>query len=117
MSRAEAEKANFQLSEQVKDLKYQLKYQTSEYARLQENYTTKTGEYEEKLKRMREIFGQASKNIDGYRASIASKDTELEQLKLDLEACQEREQALKSLSETQQRKWGENNTKKPEKTH
>lgn len=51
---------------------------------------------------MTEIFGQASKNIDGYRASIASKDTEIERLKIELEECQVREQSYKSTSDSQQ---------------
>lgn len=38
----ESDKANFQLQEQVKDLKYQLKHQTAEYTKLQETSTTKT---------------------------------------------------------------------------
>ncbi|CAO3611333.1 unnamed protein product [Mucor fragilis] len=59
-------------------------------------------EYEDKLKRMREIFGQASKNIDNYRASIASKDVEIGKLKLELEECQQREQSYKSTCESQQ---------------
>ncbi|KAI8056345.1 hypothetical protein BDF21DRAFT_430611 [Thamnidium elegans] len=98
----DSDKMTFQLSEQVKDLKYQLKHQLSEYTKLQENSTSRTAEYEEKLKRMREIFGQASKNIDGYRASIASKDVEIEKLKTELEECQVREQSFKSNSETLQ---------------
>ncbi|KAI8888887.1 hypothetical protein K501DRAFT_10800 [Backusella circina FSU 941] len=85
----------FQLSEQVKDLKYQLKHQVSENGRLQETLGTKTAEYEDKLKRMREIFGQASKNIDSYRATITEKETELEKLSLELEECQTSEQKYK----------------------
>ncbi|KAG1095039.1 hypothetical protein G6F42_018627 [Rhizopus arrhizus] len=98
----ESDKVNFQLQEQVKDLKYQLKHQTAEHSKLQETLATKTSEYEDKLKRMREIFGQASKNIDNYRASIASKDVEIGNLKLELEECQQREQSYKSTSESQQ---------------
>lgn len=68
------DKTNFQLSEQVKDLKYQLKHQLSEHSKLQENSTSRISkdllflyhcqfakqksfiaEYEEKLKRMRGI--------------------------------------------------------------
>lgn len=54
--------------------------------------------------RIIEIFGQASKNIDGYRASIASKEAEIERLNSELEECQTSEQKFKSLSELQQRK-------------
>ncbi|KAI8997555.1 hypothetical protein BDB01DRAFT_44254 [Pilobolus umbonatus] len=39
----ESEKIRFQLSEQVKDLKVQLKYQQTEYSRLQESSNRKTG--------------------------------------------------------------------------
>lgn len=49
-----------------------------------------------------EIFGQASKNIDGYRGSIASKDVEIEKLKNELEEVQVREQSFQSTSETLQ---------------
>ncbi|KAI7893005.1 uncharacterized protein EV154DRAFT_163793 [Mucor mucedo] len=51
---------------------------------------------------MREIFGQASKNIDGYRASIASKDVEIERLKGELEESSVSEQSYKSKYEAQQ---------------
>ncbi|CAO3657048.1 unnamed protein product [Mucor hiemalis] len=51
---------------------------------------------------MREIFGQASKNIDGYRASIVTKDVEIKRLTNELEECEQREQSLKSTTETQQ---------------
>lgn len=54
------------------------------------------------IHKRKEIFGQASKNIDGYRASIASKDVEIEKLKTELEECQVREQSFKSSSETLQ---------------
>ncbi|KAK4509864.1 uncharacterized protein ATC70_007168 [Mucor velutinosus] len=101
MMMRESDKVNFQLQEQVKDLKYQLKHQTAELSKLQETFATKTNEYEDKLKRMREIFGQASKNIDNYRASIASKDVEIGKLKLELEECQQREQSYKSTCESQ----------------
>lgn len=50
-----------------------------------------------------EIFSQATKNIDNYRASIATKDTEIEKLKAELEECQVREESLKATSESQQR--------------
>lgn len=50
----------------------------------------------------KEIFGQASKNIDGYRASIASKDIEIERLKSELEECRISEQSYKSTCEAQQ---------------
>ncbi|KAI9365641.1 hypothetical protein BD770DRAFT_76755 [Pilaira anomala] len=101
-SASSSDKMTFQLSEQVKDLKFQLKHQSAEYTKLQETSTSKTAEYEEKLKRMREIFGQASKNIDGYRASIASKDVEIEKLRNELEEVQVREQSFQSSSETLQ---------------
>lgn len=51
-----------------------------------------------------EIFGQASKNIDGYRASIASKDVEIERMKGELEESRVSEQSFKSNCEAQQRK-------------
>ncbi|CEP12061.1 hypothetical protein [Parasitella parasitica] len=98
----ESDKANFQLQEQVKDLKYQLTHQKAEHTKLQETLATKTNEYEDKLKRMRAIFGQASKNIDNYRANIASKDVEIGKLKTELEECQQREQSYKATSQTQQ---------------
>ncbi|KAI8087755.1 uncharacterized protein B0P05DRAFT_584972 [Gilbertella persicaria] len=98
----DTDKLVFQLQEQVKDLKYQLKHQLSENSKYQETLSTRTNEYEEKLKRMREIFGQASRNIDQYRATIASKDTDIDKLKNELEECQIREQSFKSLSESQQ---------------
>ncbi|KAF1806434.1 hypothetical protein FB192DRAFT_1350465 [Mucor lusitanicus] len=102
MMMRESDKVNFQLQEQVKDLKYQLKHQTAEHSKLQETLSTKTNEYEDKLKRMREIFGQASKNIDNYRASIASKDVEIGKLTLELEECLQSEQSYKSTCESQQ---------------
>ncbi|KAI8639197.1 hypothetical protein BD408DRAFT_274804 [Parasitella parasitica] len=98
----ESDKTNFQLQEQVKDLKYQLTHQKAEHSKLQETLATKTNEYEEKLRRMREIFGQASKNIDNYRVSIASKTVEIDKLKTELEECQQSEQSYKATSETQQ---------------
>ncbi|OBZ86210.1 hypothetical protein A0J61_05737 [Choanephora cucurbitarum] len=98
----DSDRLNFQLQEQVKDLKHQLKHQHSEHSKLQDTLTTRTNEYEEKLKRMREIFGQASRNIDQYRATIASKNTEIEKLKAEFEECQVREHTYKSLSETHQ---------------
>ncbi|KAI7901542.1 uncharacterized protein BX663DRAFT_514801 [Cokeromyces recurvatus] len=101
-STKELDKINFQLQEQVKDLKYQLKNQQSEYSKLKETLTTKTTEYEEKLKRMREIFGQASKNIDKYRVTIASKDVEIERLKTELQESQMKEHTYKATSESQQ---------------
>ncbi|KAL9560282.1 hypothetical protein MBANPS3_000009 [Mucor bainieri] len=91
MMMRESDKVNFQLQEQAKDLKYQLKHLTAEHSKLQETLSTKT-----------KIFGQASKNIDNYRASIASKDVEIGKLKLELEECQQREQSYKSTSESQQ---------------
>ena len=60
------------------------------------------GGFDWNLKIYVEIFGQASKNIDSYRASIASKDIEIGKLKMELEECQQREQSYKSTSETQQ---------------
>ncbi|KAI8373319.1 hypothetical protein BD560DRAFT_394607 [Blakeslea trispora] len=98
----DSDRLNFQLQEQVKDLKHQLRHQLSEHSKLQETLTTRTNEYEEKLKRMRGIFGQASRNIDQYRATIATKNTEIEKLTSEFEACQVREHAYKSLSETHQ---------------
>ncbi|KAI7886051.1 hypothetical protein K492DRAFT_203591 [Lichtheimia hyalospora FSU 10163] len=97
------EKANFQLSEQVKDLKYQLTDKTNEISRLQDNMAARTSEHDEKMKKMREIFAQATKNLDGYRASIAAKDAELQRLKDDISQAQVREQELRANTEAQDR--------------
>ncbi|CDH61560.1 hypothetical protein BATDEDRAFT_85397 [Lichtheimia corymbifera JMRC:FSU:9682] len=97
------EKANFQLSEQVKDLKYQLTDKTNEIIRLQDNMAARTSEHDEKMKKMREIFAQATKNLDGYRASIAAKDAELQRLKDDISQAQVREQELRANTEAQDR--------------
>ncbi|PHZ14005.1 uncharacterized protein RHIMIDRAFT_113011 [Rhizopus microsporus ATCC 52813] len=86
------EKSQFQLLEQVKDLKHQLKQKTDECNALQDKLTTKTTEHEEKLKKMREIFGQATKSIDNYRATIASQKKEIEELKCQLEEYQAKEE-------------------------
>ncbi|KAG2218854.1 hypothetical protein INT45_011278 [Circinella minor] len=101
--RQELEKINFHLSEQVKDLKYQLSGKSNEITKLQENSSSRASEYDEKMKKMREIFAQATKNLDGYRASIAAKDLELQRLKDDLDQYQVREQELHSNVETQTR--------------
>lgn len=46
MMMRESDKVNFQLQEQVKDLKYQLKHQTAEHSKLQETLSTKTSKVE-----------------------------------------------------------------------
>ncbi|KAI8137772.1 hypothetical protein BJV82DRAFT_674402 [Fennellomyces sp. T-0311] len=102
-SRQELERTNFHLTEQVKDLKYQLSSKNNEISKLQENLATRTSEHDEKMKKMREIFAQATKNLDGYRAAISAKDLELERLRDDLSQCQAREQELRSNAETQTR--------------
>ncbi|KAI7860606.1 hypothetical protein BDC45DRAFT_494823 [Circinella umbellata] len=101
--RQELEKINFHLSEQVKDLKYQLSGKSNEITKLQENSVSRASEYDDKMKKMREIFAQATKNLDGYRASIAAKDLELQRLKEDLDQYQVRERELHSNVETQTR--------------
>ncbi|KAI8332127.1 hypothetical protein BC941DRAFT_437593 [Chlamydoabsidia padenii] len=78
------EKMLFQLDEQVKDLKYQLSCKVEENTNLQETLSTRTGEYESKLKKMREIFGQATKNIDKYRATISSQEQTIAQINDEL---------------------------------
>ncbi|KAI9492017.1 hypothetical protein BDB00DRAFT_830793 [Zychaea mexicana] len=102
-SRHELERTNFHLSEQVKDLKYQLSSKSNEITKLQDNLAARTSEHDDKMKKMREIFAQATKNLDGYRASIAAKDLELQRLRDDLDQCQAREQELRSNAETQTR--------------
>lgn len=52
---------------------------------------------------MREIFAQATKNLDGYRASIAAKDAELQRLKDEISQAQVREQELRANTEAQDR--------------
>ncbi|CEJ04622.1 hypothetical protein RMCBS344292_18577 [Rhizopus microsporus] len=76
------EKSQFQLLEQVKDLKHQLKQKTDECNALQDKLNTKTTEHEEKLKKMR----------DNYRATIASQKKEIEELKCQLEEYQNKEE-------------------------
>lgn len=51
-----------------------------------------------------EIFAQATKNLDGYRASIAAKDAELQRLKDEISQAQVREQELRANTEAQDRK-------------
>ncbi|KAI9311190.1 hypothetical protein BX666DRAFT_1071305 [Dichotomocladium elegans] len=101
--RNELERINFQLREQVKDLKYQLAGKTNELTKIQQTLATRTSEHDEKMKKMREIFAQATKNLDGYRASIAAKDAELGRLRDDLDQAQAREQHLRADSETKKR--------------
>ncbi|KAG1171901.1 hypothetical protein G6F70_006670 [Rhizopus microsporus] len=76
------EKSQFQLLEQVKDLKHQLKQKTDECNALQDKLNTKTTEHEEKLKKMR----------DNYRATIALQKKEIEELKCQLEEYQTKEE-------------------------
>ncbi|KAG0190507.1 hypothetical protein DFQ28_001980 [Apophysomyces sp. BC1034] len=98
LAKQELERLNFQLSEQVpaqvKDLKYQLSIKVDESTRLQENLATRTSEHEDKLRKMREIFAQATKNLDEYRATISSKDTDLRNMREQLAESQSREKDL-----------------------
>ncbi|KAI7862858.1 hypothetical protein BDF14DRAFT_1885665 [Spinellus fusiger] len=60
----------FQWKEQMKDLQFQLSAKTMEVQRLKETLNARTY-----------IFAQATKSLDGYRASIAAKDVELQTVK------------------------------------
>lgn len=55
------------------------------------------------MKKMREIFAQATKNLDGYRASIADKDAEIAKLREELDRSQAREKELQSVTESLKR--------------
>ncbi|OZJ05759.1 hypothetical protein BZG36_01269 [Bifiguratus adelaidae] len=92
--------------DKVKDLRLQHANQQSEVSRLQELLNKRTAErdaikseYEEKIKKMKGIFAQASKSLDDYRARLSSKDTEMADLKAHAERL-----------ETQLQQLGEGNT-------
>ncbi|KAL1935244.1 hypothetical protein VTP01DRAFT_4384 [Rhizomucor pusillus] len=97
------QKLNFRLSEQVEDLKYQLSNKNNEVTKLQETLTRRTAEHDEKMKKMREIFAQATKNLDGYRASIAEKDAEIDNLREELGKSQARERELQDMTDSLKR--------------
>ncbi|ORZ02722.1 hypothetical protein BCR43DRAFT_21046 [Syncephalastrum racemosum] len=97
------EKKNFYLEEQVRDLKYQVSSKADELAKLQENSNTRYADYESKLKKMRGIFAQATKNIDGYRATIAEKDIQIQNLQEEISQVQQREEKMKEESQSQAR--------------
>ncbi|KAL0081658.1 hypothetical protein F4703DRAFT_1956342 [Phycomyces blakesleeanus] len=94
----------FQLSEQVKDLTYQLSAKTMELQRLKETSNARLlAEYEDKLKKMRDIFAQATRNLDGYRATIATKETELAQTNELYKETKQSEERLKAQAEERER--------------
>lgn len=53
---------------------------------------------------MRGIFAQATKNIDGYRATIAEKDIQIQSIQDELGQVQQREEKIKQESQSQARK-------------
>lgn len=55
------------------------------------------------MKKMREIFAQATKNLDGYRASIAEKDAEIDHLREELGKSQARERELQDMTDSLKR--------------
>ncbi|KAI8074124.1 hypothetical protein BC940DRAFT_80653 [Gongronella butleri] len=59
--------------------------------------TSKIGEYEAKLKKMRDIFGQATRNIDKYRATIQSQGQTISRVNEELADAQ---QQLTELNNT-----------------
>ncbi|KAI9305460.1 hypothetical protein BJ944DRAFT_239639 [Cunninghamella echinulata] len=95
------DKATFQLNEQIKDLKYQLTIKTEESQHLQENLSTRTGEYEGKLKKMREIFAQATKNIDKYRATISTQEHTISRVNEELAEANQKISDLNSALSSQ----------------
>ncbi|KAI8372898.1 uncharacterized protein BYT42DRAFT_578387 [Radiomyces spectabilis] len=101
--RSQADRSSLQNREQVKDLRHQLNAQLKENARLQDTMAKRTADYEDKLKKMRELFAQSTKNLDKYRASVSAKESEYNQLKDELEKCQAQEQEWRSNVEAQHR--------------
>ncbi|KAI9010332.1 hypothetical protein CLU79DRAFT_773954 [Phycomyces nitens] len=97
------DKNEFQLSEQVKDLTYQLSAKTMEMQRLKETSNARLSEYEDKLKKMRDIFAQATRNLDGYRATIATKETELAQMEEAYKDTKQSEERLRAQAEERER--------------
>ncbi|ORX62782.1 hypothetical protein DM01DRAFT_316247 [Hesseltinella vesiculosa] len=79
----------FQLKEQVHDLKLQLRKGNDDYATLQTSSSQKMAEYESKLKKMRDIFSQATKNIDKYRATIQSQGQTISRVNEELASAQQ----------------------------
>ncbi|CAO3617942.1 unnamed protein product [Cunninghamella echinulata] len=88
------DKATFQLNEQ-------LSIKTEESQHLQENLSTRTGEYEGKLKKMREIFAQATKNIDKYRATISTQEHTISRVNEELAEANQKISDLNSALSSQ----------------
>ncbi|RUS27544.1 LOW QUALITY PROTEIN: hypothetical protein BC938DRAFT_483086 [Jimgerdemannia flammicorona] len=91
------------------DLKFQLASKQNEISKVQDTLNKRIADsdkmksdYEDKLKKMRGIFAQASKSLDEYRASISAKDAELESLRTELAESKAQEEVKKSaLDESQ----------------
>ncbi|KAF9585703.1 hypothetical protein BGW38_001150 [Lunasporangiospora selenospora] len=80
------------LQSKVEELAQSLAVKTEESREMEkslEQRTTELGkqkaEHDEKMKKMKAIFAAANKNLNEYRQSIATKDTEIEELKAKLE--------------------------------
>ncbi|KAM3588747.1 hypothetical protein VKS41_001185 [Umbelopsis sp. WA50703] len=93
---------SFREEEQMKELKAQLKIKQEELSKTQESLKYRTNDYEEKLKRMRGIFAQASKSLDEYRALIADQKEQIANFETSSEESQSKlDQALADLAEAQ----------------
>ncbi|RIB22702.1 hypothetical protein C2G38_956381 [Gigaspora rosea] len=108
----ELESRNFTLEEEVKDLKIQLNDKQNEFSKAQELVNKRTAdlektkmEYEEKLKKMRGIFNAANKTINELRQNVASKNTEIEELKAKIGSLEEKDQKTKSTADESRSKY------------
>ncbi|KAG2187604.1 hypothetical protein INT44_005293 [Umbelopsis vinacea] len=81
---------NFREDGQIQELKSQLKSKQDELNKVQVSLKTRTNDYEEKLKRMRGIFAQASKSLDEYRATIAKQTEQISSLEETAAASQQK---------------------------
>ncbi|KAH8555511.1 hypothetical protein BGW37DRAFT_477490 [Umbelopsis sp. PMI_123] len=81
---------NFREDEQIQELKSQLKSKQDELNKAQESLKVRTNDYEEKLKRMRGIFAQASKSLDEYRATIAKQTEQITTLEETASTAQQK---------------------------
>ncbi|KAF9114830.1 hypothetical protein BGX27_009667 [Mortierella sp. AM989] len=108
-----ADSDSSELKEKIKDLTQQLSAAREQCQQLESTLAQRTSEvgkqksdHDEKMKKMKAIFAAANKNLNEYRQSIAAKDEEIAELKVQLENRQpseeqasEQSQAVKDLEE------------------